>query len=142
MKKLAIVLIATFAFLSLSRVASAQETYSIDVAADKQATIDWDRIRQNTDTCASGGLPASCTQAQIRAVAGHSTDLIYTNDTDGRGKFLKKVWILDRIYVANVERQRRDTLSFCTWWNGLLQANKDTQCVSTFGLSAGCILCQ
>ena len=142
MKRLAILLIATFAFLSLSGAVHAQETYSIDVQAGSQATIDWDRIRQNTDTCASGGLPASCTQAQIRAIQGHSTDVIYTNDTDGRAKFLKKVWILDRIYVANVERQRRDTLSFCTWWNGLSQGNKDTQCVSTFGLSAGCLLCQ
>jgi hypothetical protein len=142
MKRLAILLIAMFAFLSLSRAASAQETYSIDVSAAQEATIEWDRIRQNTDTCASGGLPASCTQAQIRAVVGHSTDVIYTADTDGRAKFLKKVWILDRLYVANVERQRRDTLAFCTWWNGLSQGNKDTQCVSTFGLSAGCLLCQ
>jgi hypothetical protein len=142
MKRLEFLLIATFAFLSLSRSAAAQETYSIDVSANQQAAIEWDRVRQNTDTCASGGLPASCTQAQIRAIPGHSTDVIYTNDTDGRGKLLKKVWILDRIYLVNVERQRRDTLSFCSWWNGLSQGNKDTQCVSTFGLAAGCILCQ
>ena len=142
MKRLAILLIATFAFLSLSRAVSAQETYTINVSAAQEATIEWDRVRQNSDTCASGGLPASCTQAQIQAVIGHSSDLIYTPDTDGRGKFLKKVWILDRLYVANVERQRRDTLSFCAWWNLQSQGNKDTLCTSTFGLAAGCILCQ
>jgi hypothetical protein len=142
MRQLAFLILGVLAFLSLPKMASAQETYSISVAADKQATIDWDRLRQNADTCASGDLPASCTQAQIQAVPGHSTDLIYTNDTDGRGKFLKKVWILDRIYIANVERQRRDTLSFCSWWNLQSQGNKDTLCVSSFGLSAGCLLCQ
>jgi hypothetical protein len=141
MKRLAILLIATFAFLSLSRVAEAQETYSITLGAAQVADVEWDRVRYNGDTCLSGGLPTTCTQAQLRAVAGHSTDTIYPNTDVGRGNFLKQIWILDRLLLVRIERGRRDTSAFCVWWNALGQGAKDTNCV-TFGLAAGCELCR
>jgi hypothetical protein len=141
MKRIVLALIAVLAFFTLPRAARAQETYSIVVNANQQADIEWDRVRYNTDTCASGGLPANCTQAQIQAVPGHSTDIIYDNTLTGRGLFLKKVWIVDRLQSVRDERARRDRASFCVWWNGLSQVNKDTNC-ATFGLAAGCELCR
>ncbi len=143
MKKVLLAFIVAAVLVGAGIIAWAQqaETYSIDVTAGQEGDIDWDRIRYNGDLCLSGGLPTTCTQAQLRAIPGHESDNIFADSLSGRGNFLKKVWILDRLSTVRDERNRRDAKSFCTWWTGLSQANKDTNCAA-FGLLSGCELCR
>lgn len=134
-------LLILVAFALIAPSAQAQETYSVDVTAAQQADIDWDRVRYNGDLCESGGLPRTCTQAQLRAVPGHESDNIYADSLAGRQNFLKKIWILDKLGDVRVERGRRDTRAFCVWWDGLSQGDKNSNCVA-FGLTSGCELCR
>jgi hypothetical protein len=141
MRRIVLALIAVLAFFALPRSSSAQETYTINATVAQAADIEWDRVRYNGDLCEGGGLPRSCSQAQLRAVPGHEADNIYPNSEAGRGNFLKQIWIVDRLILVRVERNRRDTSAFCVWWTSLAQGAKDTNCV-TFGLTAGCELCR
>jgi len=140
-RKFAFLILVVLAVLSIPKMSAAQETYSIDLSIAQVAAVEWDRVRYNGDMCLAGGLPATCTQGQLNAVPGHASDNMFAATLAGRQSFLKKSWILDRMYIVNTERNRRDTSQFCTWWNGLAQGSKDTQCASTFGLAAGCMLC-
>jgi hypothetical protein len=142
MNKFILALVVILAFLAFPREARSQETYSMTLSAAQVADVEWDRVRYNGDMCVSAGLPANCTLAQLRAVPGHSTDNLYGNTDVGRGTFLKQVWILDRLAEVRIERSRRDTSAFCIWWTALSQANKDTYCVTPFGLAVGCELCR
>jgi hypothetical protein len=141
MRRIVLALIAVLAFFALPRVARAQETYSMTLGAAQVADVEWDRVRYNGDACESGGLPRACTQAQLRAGPGHESDNVYANSDTGRGNFLKQAWVLDRLTLVRIERNRRDTSAFCVWWTSLGQSAKDTNCV-TFSLAVGCELCR
>jgi hypothetical protein len=142
MNKFILALFGVLVLSALPRVASAQETYTMTLGAAQVADVEWDRLRYNGDACVAGGLPRNCSLAQLHAVPGHESDVLYGATDVGRGTFLKQIWILDRLSEVRIERSRRDTSAFCVWWTALSQANKDTYCVTPFGLAVGCELCR
>jgi hypothetical protein len=142
MRKTFLILSGAFAVFALASAAHAQEAYTINATAAQVVIVDWARVDFNQSACVSAGLPPTCTTAQIQAVPGWGSTVIYVNTLAGRHDFIFDKWITPSFLAAVANRNRRDMSAFCVWWNGQTRGNQDTYCTGTFGLAAGCILCQ
>lgn len=151
-------LILSLSILLFAGIASAQETYTINVGGTTGnrnsivGMIELGRLQGNADTCLRAVLPASCTQAQActaLGVAGGASCTaqdaiaararIYPSSQAGRESFVANEMIRTRAPDYFAEQVRRDTLAvaaFCA----ISQANRDALC-SLLSLPAGCGAC-
>jgi hypothetical protein len=132
----------------------AQETYSIAVTSPANvAKLDLGRVQQNTATCKSKSLPATCTQADICVAANVSGGAactvvdanaagvrIYANTVSGREAFMALALLkprLDDFVEIQAALGMQGLRAFCLAGN---QAAKDGICTAS-GQAAGCGIC-
>lgn len=134
--------------------ATAPETYSTTIS--NQATLnalDWGRIQHNTDTCAKGSLPSTCTQAEIcvalNVTGGAACTLVdalaagarlYSNTLGGRQSFVGDQLIRKAAEEFKAEQRRREILAAMAACAGYNETQKNVVC-SAYGLPNGCTIC-
>jgi hypothetical protein len=139
--------------LLVAGVASAQETYSIDLTAPQVASLNNGRLLMNRATCMAKGLAYDCTQAQAcvaynaeggaactAAQANAAGCRIYAGTLAGRQAFIGLVLVkgpLASYDAQTIQLDGDDARAFC---RSATQAQQDEVCAA-FGKSAGCFVC-
>lgn len=156
-------LLAIVAVLGLPVVVSAQEIYSVNAPATDVNTIERERVKWNTSVCATGSLPASCTQAQIcgsarwvsivgggascTAVQARAVDIeIFANSQAGReGFFVRKLLPILRV-ILRATNKISDAEAKCINWRNGNDTVKNAMCAAAGApvpatVALGCQLC-
>lgn len=134
MKRLVLAVIAVVTIASLAWATD----YTISTTLARQDQIlNQHRVILNTGTCSAARLPASCTQAQARAVTPGAN--VYTTTAD----YITRHHGPKMLAEAKAEIAATEAQALCRWWNDTAtsRAEQDGVC-TTVGLSAGCELCQ
>jgi hypothetical protein len=117
----------------LSPVIATAGTYTVSTTAAQDTRLDRARLRVNAETCASVNLPASCTQAQARAI-NPALD-VFSDIEDFITRFLLKNAVQD------LKRQQdgSDRADFCVAFNA---ASPSAQAAACSAVSAtACVPC-
>lgn len=155
MKRIQIIVL----LLSLAGLASAQETYSIDILSPANvAKLDVGRQLANQAVCTKLSLPSSCTQAQACTASFEATGQpassgactaqeaqtasvrIYPNSLNGREAFITQELIRAQLDVFARQRAKLDFAAMQSFCKVATQPQIDAVCTAT-GLSAGCGVC-
>lgn len=121
-------------------VVEAQETYQLSATAGQVSNfVEPGRETRNEMLCDSAGLALDCTTAQLQAVEGFESEVIYADSEAGRETFV--VEDLCRPQVAELKNTQRrwDRRKAREAWDALNQAGKNAVC-SALGLADGCEL--
>jgi len=126
---------------ALAGVVSAQETYEISATAGQVLRVDRARVVTNARSCVRVGLPTTCTQTDVNALAPENPPTIYPESLAGRTAFLRAQLVQDIKGMGDAV-EAYETSTFCTWFaETASQAEKDATCADA-GLVAGCNVCR
>lgn len=155
MKRIQIIVL----LLSLAGLASAQESYSIDILSPVNvAKLDVGRQLANQAVCTRFSLPSSCTQAQACTASFDATGQpassgactaqeaaaasvrIYPNSLNGREAFITQELIRSQLDVFARQKAKLDFAAMQSFCKVATQPQIDGVCTAT-GLSSGCGVC-
>ena len=129
-------LLAFLSVLAFAAVAYATDYVVSTTTARQDQILNQHRVILNTDTCTSARLPASCTQAQARAVNPGAN--VYTTVAD----YITRHHGPKILAEAKADIAAHEAQALCRWWNGATTTRTAQDGVCTqVGLAAGCELC-